>query len=139
MIQELIDAYTQRLEAYMSELEKRASQRIRPADKMPQSPSYVQEVIIPVVVELAKVFKKPKVRVPDPTNYFPIKEYYRLKVGMAMLGGFSVPTDEGYDLYFTPLRYGKPVGDEVKVESIEQLRDIIADAVRKNSVILYEA
>lgn len=133
MIHELIERYKHQMDVYTTEIEQYCSQKER-SGAAPKSPSYVLDVIIPVMEKLATLFKRPKIRIPEPTAYYPIKNYYRIKVGMAMLGGFSVPEDGCYDLYFTPLRYGKPTGEKIKIEKIEQLRDVIAETVRKNSV-----
>ena len=52
-------------------------------------------------------------------------EYYRIKAGIVLVGGFSI--DEDFNLYFTPLFHGKACGKSHKIDSIGQLVEIIRD------------
>ena len=133
-IQKLIDAYEQRLDAYMKQLEESCSpKRGEKAKEIPVSPSYLEEVLIPTFKALAEMmprgYSKPKV--PDLKTYRPIKEYYRIKIGLKTVGGFLVPDGDSFDLYFVPLKSAQPIGEKVRIESIEQLKDLIIEWINK--------
>lgn len=133
--QELIDAYTERLDLYLSEIERvcRLSSEERKL-QMPTSPSYLNEVIIPVYKLLAAYMRKKRrtIKIPNPETYRPIKEYYRIKVGLQTVGGFSVPDGEDFSIYFTPLKSALPIGNRVKIENEEQLGEIIYIHLKNN-------
>ncbi len=65
------------------------------------------------------------IKIPNPQTYRPIKEYYRIKVGLQTVGGFSAPDGEDYSIYFTPLKNARPIGERVKVENVEQVSTLI--------------
>ncbi|WP_302303584.1 hypothetical protein [Culturomica massiliensis] len=69
--------------------------------------------------------KKVKIKILDLKTYYPIKNYYRIKVGIIMVGGFSVPDGEDFLIYFTPFKHRIPVGEKTKVENTEQLGQFI--------------
>ncbi len=48
-----------------------------------------------------------------------VREYYRIKAGIVLIGGFSV--DEDFGLVFTPLFHGAPCGEELKITDSQQL------------------
>lgn len=122
---ELIDIYTKRLDVYMREINNlSASRNIKQKKSIPPSPSYLEEVIIPIYQSLAN-YMVPKIKIPDPKTYHPIKDYYRIKVGVTTVGGFSVPDGEDFFIYFTPLKHAIPSGKKVKVENTEQLAQLI--------------
>lgn len=131
--QKLIDAYTERLDSYISEIE-RICQLPRDGNRpeFPVSPRYLDEVIIPVYESLSEYLQKNKrkIVIPDPKTYRPIKEYYRVKVGLTTVGGFSVPDGQDFSVYFTPLKSAVPVGERLKVENEEQLGEIILNQLK---------
>lgn len=124
---EFIDIYTKRLDVYMQEINNlSASGNIKLKKSIPPSPNYLEEVIIPVYQSLAKYMAPQiKIKIPDPKTYHPIKDYYRIKVGVTTVGGFSVPDGEDFFIYFTPLKHAIPSGKKVKVENTEQLAQLI--------------
>lgn len=124
---ELIDIYTKRLDVYMQEINNlSASKNIKLKKNIPPSPSYLEEVIIPIYQSLANYMApKIKIKIPDPKTYHPIKDYYRIKAGVTTVGGFSVPDGENFFIYFTPLKNAIPSGKKVKVENTEQLAQLI--------------
>lgn len=132
--QELIDAYTERLDSYLSEIDRICQhtdkRNCRP--EMPTSPNYLEEVIIPVYELLSEYMRQKRrtIKIPDPKTYRPIKEYYRIKVGLQTVGGFSVPNGEDFLIYFTPLKSARPIGKRVKVENAEQLGELIFNHLR---------
>lgn len=126
--QELIDRYTGRLDTYLSEIDRicQLPGRERKAE-MPTSPNYLEEVLIPVYESLAEYLRKKrrKIVVPNPKTYRPIKEYYRIKIGLQTVGGFSVPDGEDFSVYFTPLKSALPISERLKVDNEEQLGELI--------------
>lgn len=132
--QEIIDNYTKRLEAYFLEIEE--SCRAKNSKNRPTvqaSPSYLEEVIIPIYKLLAEHMRKKRksIKIPSPLTYKPIKEYYRIKVGLTTVGGFSVPDGDDFSIYFTPLKSALPIGERVKMENTEQLSDLILAYLKK--------
>ena len=130
--QELIDAYSKRLDDYFAEIDQICHSKKRINDsEYPKSPSYLNEVIMPIYSSLKEIMRRnPTIKVPNPQTYKPIKDYYRIKVGLTTVGGFSVPDGENFDIYFTPLRYALPVGDKVKVDNPEQLKELILNQLK---------
>lgn len=121
-IQKIIDAYTKRLDAYMLEIEKSYASKKGKQKPLSISPNYIEEVIIPVLQGTSDIMPEDKkIKVPNAKTYFPIKEYYRIKVGLTVVGGFSIPDGEDFSIYFTPLKSAMPIGEKVKIETIEQL------------------
>ena len=59
-------------------------------------------------------------------------EYYRIKAGIVLVGGFSI--DEDFNLYFTPLFHGKACGKSHKIDSIGQLVEIIREQFERREV-----
>lgn len=127
IIQPLIDAYTARLDAYMLEIEKSCTSKKKNKPKLEMvSPNYIEEVIIPVLQGVADIMLKgKKVKVPNAKTYLPVKEYYRIKVGVTTVGGFSVPDGDDFSIYFTPLKSANPIGEKAKIHTIEQLYQCI--------------
>lgn len=125
--QELIDAYTVRLDEYFKDIDNMCRSNKREGKQQPlASPSYLYEVIMPIYDSLAEMMRRnPTMKVPDPKTYQPIKEFYRIKVGLTTVGGFSVPDGEDFSIYFTPLKHALPNGERVKVEDTEQLCQLI--------------
>lgn len=119
----LIDAYRQHLEAFHKEIETICSSGQR--KKIPASPNYQTEVIIPVYRSLAAEMPGYKIKIPNPKTYFPIKGYYRIKVGITTVGGFSTPEGNDFSLYFTPMRHAKPTGKRNKINTTEELAQLI--------------
>lgn len=131
--QELIDTYTGRLDTYLSEIDRicQLPGRERKAE-MPTSPNYLEEVLIPVYESLAEYLRKKrrKIVIPDPKTYRPIKEYYRIKIGLQTVGGFSVPDGEDFSIYFTPLKSALPIAERLKVDNEEQLGELILNHLK---------
>lgn len=71
-IKQLIDAYRQRTDAYYKEIEQACASRINGQKlKIPPAPSYLMEVIIPVLRSLAKTCRATKLKYPTPKPIFP--------------------------------------------------------------------
>lgn len=131
--QELIDAYTVRLDEYFKKIDKAChSKKKQKEQELPKSPNYIYEVIMPIYDSLAEIMRwNPKIKIPNPESYYPVKGFYKIKVGIITVGGFSVPNGDDYSVYFTPLRYASPLGDRVKVENTEHLRQLIMNQIKK--------
>ncbi|WP_195594716.1 hypothetical protein [Bacteroides fragilis] len=128
---QLIDAYRQRVDAYYKEIEKIcASHTNGQKKKIPPSPNYLIEVIIPVLCSLAKNMPDYKIKVPDPKTYFPIKGYYRIKVGITTVGGFAVPGKDDFSLYFVPMRHARPSSERYLVKNSENLVQLILNQLK---------
>lgn len=128
---QLIDSYQKRLDAYYKKIEQACASRINGEKiKIPSAPSYMMEVIIPVFRNLAENMPDYKIKIPDPQTYFPIKGYYRIKVGMTTVGGFAVPEKEEFSLYFVPMRHGKPSSGKHIVMNTEYLVQLIINQLK---------
>lgn len=128
---QLIDAYRQRMDAYYKEIEQACASRINGQKiNLPPAPNYLLEVIIPVFRSLAKNMPDHKIKIPDPQTYFPIKGYYRIKVGITTVGGFVVPEKEDFALYFIPMRHAKPSSEKYKVMNTENLVQLILNQLK---------
>ena len=113
----LIDAYRQRLEAFHKEIETIcALPGGAQKKKISVSPSYQDEVIIPVYRSLAAEMPGYKIKIPNPKTYFPIKGYYRIKVGITTVGGFSTP--EGMTSRFILPQCDMPIPPGKEIKSI---------------------
>lgn len=130
-IKQLIDAYRQRTDAYYKEIEQACASRINGQKlKIPPAPNYLLEVIIPVLRSLARNMPGRQIKIPDPKTYFPIKGYYRIKVGITTVGGFAVPEKEDYSLYFVPMRHGKPSDGKFQINDMGNLVQLILNQLK---------
>lgn len=128
---QLIDTYRKRMDAYYKKIEQACTTRINGEKiKIPSAPSYMTEVIIPVFRNLAENMPGYKIKIPDPQTYFPIKGYYRIKVGMITVGGFAVPEKEDFSLYFVPMRHAKPSSEKYFVINTENLVQLIINQLK---------
>lgn len=128
---QLIDAYRQRMAAYYKAIEQTCASRINGQKiKIPSAPNYLLEVIIPVFRSLAENMPDYKIKIPDPQTYFPIKGYYRIKVGITTVGGFAVPEKEDFSLYFVPMRHAKPSSEKCRIINTENLVKLILNQVK---------
>ena len=83
-----------------------------------QSPNFLSEVIRPILDSLVDLI--PEYGFTKTTEkYAMYGEYYRIKAGIVLIGGFSINDDFG--LVFTPLFHGQPCGESIEVTDIEQL------------------
>lgn len=125
----LIDAYRQRLEAFHKEIETICGSGQR--KKIPASPNYQTEIIILVYRSLAAKMPGYKIKIPDPKTYLPIKGYYRIKIGITTVGGFSTPEGNDFSLYFTPMRSAKPTGKRNKINNTDELVQLIKNQLER--------
>lgn len=71
-----------------------------------------------------------KIKVPDPKTYFPIKGYYRIKVGITTVGGFAVLGKDDFSLYFVPMRHARPSSERYLVKNSENLVQLIINQLK---------
>lgn len=130
---QLIYTYRQRMATYYKAIEQSCASRINGQKiKIPPTPNYLLEVIIPVFRSLAKNMPDYKIKIPDPQTYFPIKGYYRIKVGITTVGGFAVPEKEDFSLYFVPMRHAKPSSEKYRIMNTENLVQLILNQLKTN-------
>lgn len=125
-IQELVSAYENRWAEHIRQIEA-AFQRGKKVRREPLDgcPSYLEEVIIPAYRLLAESLPEYPLIIPDPKTYRPIKDYYRVKVGVTVVGGFSVPESDDFSLFFTKMKYGSPIGEKQKINNLSELSQLV--------------
>lgn len=97
----------------------------------PERPNFLAEVIRPVLDALADLL--PEYGFSKTTDkYAMYGDYYRIKAGIVLIGGFSV--DEDFGLVFTPLFHGKPCGKQQKITDSRQLVDVLRKEFQKREV-----
>lgn len=87
----------------------------------------MEEIIIPAIRLLAEAMPGYKIKIPDPKTYRPIKDYYRVKAGITVVGGFSVPESDDFTLCYTQMWYGRPMGEKYQIESLGALIQLIVN------------
>lgn len=127
---ELTDAYERSTDIFLHEVETKCTSRSGKATTPTSSPSFVKDVIIPIYVDLAEIMCKKSVKIPNPQTYRPIKGYYRIKIGVTTVGGFSVPNNGDYAIYFTPMKNANPIGDRQLVSNTEELLQLINNQLK---------
>lgn len=106
-IQKLTENYRKRFDAFYGPDPTEKSGRKK--KKRPERPNYLCEVIRPVLDALVDLMPEYGfVKTTD--KYAMFGEYYRIKAGIVLIGGFSV--DEDFRLIFTPLFHGVRRGVE---------------------------
>lgn len=118
-INKLIEAYIKRSDAHASKIETEEN----PGDLA--SPSFVREVIIPLIIALAEDMPGYDVVIPNPVRYHMMGDLYRIKVGLATVGGISVWDEDEIRLRYVPLSHAKPIGEPVGITGTKELAQII--------------
>ena len=103
-----------------------------PAEKVGNGKTnFLKDVIRPILDTLPDLL--PEYGFTKTTDdYAMYGEYYRIKAGIVLVGGFSI--DEDFNLYFTPLFHGKACGKSHKIDSIGQLVEIIREQFERREV-----
>ena len=130
-IKELTERYRERFEDYYRQDENATGAKGRKRKKTPEVPNFLNEVIRPILDALPDWlpgygFKK------TTDDYAMYGEYYRIKAGIVLVGGFSI--DEDFNLHFTPLFHGKACGKSHRIDSIGQLVEIIRGQFERREV-----
>lgn len=133
---ELTDAYEKRNDVFLRQIEMRCANRRKKTAEPILAPSFVEEVIIPIYRSLAEIMHKKGVKIPNPQTYRPIKGYYRIKIGLTTVGGFSVPGNGDYAIYFTPMKNANPIGDRQLVSNTEELIQLINNQLKAKQQLI---
>ena len=129
-IQKLTENYRKRFDAFYGQDATEKSGR-KKKSKRPERPNYLSEVIRPVLDALVNLMPEYGfVKTTD--KYAMFGEYYRIKAGIVLIGGFSV--DEDFGLVFTPLFHGTPCGEVQKITDSRQLVDLLRKEFEKREV-----
>lgn len=127
---ELTDTYERNTNVFLQQIEIKCANRNEKTITPTRSPSFVADVIIPIYVSLAEIMRRKGVKIPDSQTYRPIKGYYRIKIGLTTVGGFSVPENGDYNIYFTPMKSAKPIGNKQLVTNTEELKQLIINQLK---------
>lgn len=126
-IQKLTENYRKRFDAFYGQDATKKSGREK-KNTRPERPNFLDEVIRPVLDALADLM--PEYGFTKTTDkYAMFGEYYRIKAGIVLIGGFSV--DEDFGLVFTPLFHGAPCGEEQKSNRFAAAGRGAAEGVRE--------
>lgn len=129
-IQKLTDSYRKRFDAFYGQTSEDVSGK-KKTKTQPERPNYIAEVIRPVLDALVDLL--PEYGFSKTTDkYAMYGDYYRIKAGIVLIGGFSV--DEDFGLVFTPLFHGKPCGKKQKITDSRQLVDVLRKEFEKREV-----
>lgn len=131
-IQKLTENYRKRFDDFYEQTEATEEDSGRKKKKtQPERPNFLAEVIRPVLDALADLL--PEYGFSKTTDkYAMYGDYYRIKAGIVLIGGFSV--DEDFGLVFTPLFHGKPCGKQQKITDSRQLVDVLRKEFQKREV-----
>lgn len=129
-IQKLTENYRKRFDAFYGQdaAENSGGKKKR---TQPERPNFLCEVIRPVLDALVELM--PEYGFSKTTDkYAMYGDYYRVKAGIVLIGGFSV--DDDFGLVFTPLFHGAPCGEEQKITDSRQLVDVLRKEFEKREV-----
>lgn len=112
-IKELTERYRDRFDAHYLQDDNGTGRKGRKRKKEVETPNFLKDVIRPILDTLPDLL--PEYGFTKTTDdYAMYGEYYRIKAGIVLVGGFSI--DEDFNLYFTPLFHGKACGKSQKIE-----------------------
>lgn len=134
--QELTDTYARKIDEFLSQVETKCAYHGAKAITPTHSPSFVEDVIIPIYVSLTECMRRKGVKIPNPQTYRPIKGYYRIKIGLTTIGGFSVPENGDYRIYFTPMKSANPIGSKQLVSNTEELKQLINNQLKAKRQVI---
>lgn len=129
-IQKLTEDYRKRFDAFYGQnaIENFGGKKKK---AQPERPNFLAEVIRPVLDALVE--QLPEYGFSKTTDkYAMYGDYYRIKAGIVLIGGFSV--DDDFGLLFTPLFHGKPCGKGQKITDSQQLVDVLRKEFEKRKV-----
>ena len=130
-IKELTERYQDRFDAHYLQDDNGTGRKGRKRKKEVETPNFLKDVIRPILDTLPDLL--PEYGFTKTTDdYAMYGEYYRIKAGIVLVGGFSI--DEDFNLYFTPLFHGKACGKSHKIDSIGQLVEIIREQFERREV-----
>lgn len=117
-IQKAMKDYQTHFNAYYSQF----GSKIPVEKKKLERPNFLQEVINPLLNALPEAMPGYNF-VPPPADYSMYGEYYRIKGGIILYGGLSI--GDNFELFFTPLFHGQPIGEPVEISTLNQLVGIL--------------
>ena len=118
-INKLIEAYIKRSDAHAAQIEScDKPERLTP-------PSFVKEVIIPLITALAEDMPEYNVVIPNPVRYHMMGEHYRIKVGLTTVGGISVWEEDEIRLHYIRMSHAKTIGEQVEITDTKELAQIV--------------
>lgn len=132
-IQDLVSAYESRWKEHISRIEAAFKGGKKVKEITDTCPSYLEEVIIPTYRLLAESLPEYQIKIPDPKTYRPIKDYYRVKIGITVVGGFAVPESDDFSLFFTKMLYGTPIEEKQKINSLNDLTQLVMNQMKTAS------
>ncbi len=129
-IKKLTTDYCTRFNTYTKMVEESVSQNANKRKKL-TSPNFLKEVIRPVLDALVELLPEYGFT-PTTDKYAMYGDYYRIKAGIVLIGGFSI--DENFGLIFTPLFHGQPCGESHSISDIEQLVTILRQEFERREI-----
>lgn len=132
-IQKLTQDYKERFYKYAEQVaDKQPKKRGRKSkNEVVAQPNFLAEVVRPVLDALVDLL--PEYGFSKTTDkYAMYGEYYRIKAGIVLIGGFSI--DDDFNLIFTPLFHGKPCGESCEVKDLTQLVNIIRQEFERRGI-----
>lgn len=128
-IQKLTEDYRKRFDAFYGQEAEDSGRKKKKARS--ERPNFLAEVIRPVLDALVDLM--PGYGFSKTTDQYSMYgDYYRVKAGVVLVGGFSV--DDDFGLFFTPLFHGAPCGEGQKITDSRQLVDVLRGEFEKREV-----
>lgn len=93
-----------------------------------ERPNFLKEVILPILNVLPEAMPGYNFA-PPPADYTMYGEYYRVKGGIILYGGFSI--SDNFELLFTPLFHGQPSGETVEICTLTQFVEILRNIYKQ--------
>lgn len=93
-----------------------------------ERPNFLNEVILPILNALPEAMPGYNFT-PPPADYTMYGEYYRVKGGIILYGGFSI--SDNFELLFTPLFHGQPSGETVEIRTLTQFVEILRNIYKQ--------
>lgn len=93
-----------------------------------ERPNFLNEVILPILNTLPEAMPGYNFA-PPPADYTMYGEYYRVKGGIILYGGFSI--SDNFELLFTPLFHGQPSGETVEICTLTQFVEILRNIYKQ--------
>ena len=129
-IQQLTENYRKRFDAFYGQDTTENSGRKKKKTR-PEQPNFLIEVVRPVLDALVELM--PGYGFSKTTDQYTMYgDYYRIKAGIVLIGGFSV--DEDFGLVFTPLFHEAPRGKGQKITDSRQLVEVLRQEFEKRKM-----
>lgn len=123
-IQKAMQDYQKRFDEYYSQFGSKSPAK----QKKLERPNFLKEVILPILNALPEAMPGYNFA-PPPADYSMYGEYYRVKGGIILYGGFSI--GENFELYFTPLFHGQHCGESIEIYTLNQLVKVLQNIYKQ--------